>query len=133
MNLLGSYPAHGLCFKDSLLAALPRSPQEVCGTAIGGRRSRQFDETLVGEDLDFYAAVAAHGYAIGFDRPTNREIRPSRQSGDEGQLFFNDPFITLLPNIATVSPQQNIWRWRTVCRHGSRFGEVGEFALCRRI
>lgn len=97
VNLLGSYrPAEGLCFKELVARGVTAIAPSIMVRRSVVDEVGGFDETLVGEDLDFYAAVAAHGYAIGFD-PTPQIVKSARADNlaTRVELFFNDPFITL--------------------------------------
>lgn len=97
VNLLGSYrPAEGLCFKELVARGVTAIAPSIMVRRTVVDEVGGFDETLVGEDLDFYAAVAAQGYAIGFD-PSPQIVKSARGDnlGTKVELFFNDPFVTL--------------------------------------
>ena len=90
-------PAVGRCLKDlvarrvTAIAPTVMFRREVYD-AIGG-----FDTRLVGEDLDFYAGVAANGYELAYD-PTPLLVKSHKPGGGLGaavERFFKDPFITL--------------------------------------
>lgn len=97
VDLRGTYrPAEGHCFRDLVARQVTAiAPSVMIRRAVfdevGG-----FDEQLVGEDLDFYAAVAARGYSIGFD-PIPQIVKSARADNlaTKVELFFNDPFVTL--------------------------------------
>ena len=89
-------PAEGHCFKQLVardVAALAPSVmfRRDVFEAVGG-----FDATLVGEDCDFYTAVAAAGYEFRYD-PEPLVIKQISKGnlGSRVDLFFEDPFKTL--------------------------------------
>lgn len=108
VNLRGSYqPAQGYCFTDLVARRVTAIASSVMVRrkvfdAVGG-----FDEKMVGEDLDFYAAVAADGHAIGFD-PTPLIVKSARGDslGSKVELFFDDPFKTLEKYRSRFSPAE---------------------------
>lgn len=97
VDLRGTYrPAEGHCFHDLVARKVTAIAPSVMIRRAAFDEVGGFDESLVGEDLDFYAAVAAYGYSIGFD-PTPQIVKSAREDnlGTKVELFFNDPFITL--------------------------------------
>lgn len=97
VSMTGSYvPAEGAC----LLPLVARDVTAVASSVMVRRQAYDqtggFDETLVGEDLDFYAAVAAQGYEFRFDpAPLMVKTAAPNSLGSKVELFFNDPFKTL--------------------------------------
>ena len=97
VNLTGRYtPAIGACFKDLVARRVTAIAPTVMFRRSVYDEVGGFDEQLVGEDLDFYAAVAARGHEFGFD-PTPLVIKTHTGSGLGGAVerYFRDPFVTL--------------------------------------
>lgn len=97
VDLRGSYrPAQGHCFQDLVARRVTAIASSVMVRRTVFDAVDGFDEQMVGEDLDFYAAVAADGHAIGFD-PTPLIVKSARGDslGSKVELFFDDPFKTL--------------------------------------
>lgn len=97
VDLRGSYrPAQGKCFRELVAREVTAIASSVMVRRSVFDEVEGFDAEMVGEDLDFYAAVAAHGYAIGFD-PTPLMVKSARGDslGSKVELFFADPFKTL--------------------------------------
>ena len=68
VNLRGSYrPAQGKCFRELVAREVTAIASSVMVRRSVFDEVGGFDAQMVGEDLDFYAAVAAHGYSIGFE------------------------------------------------------------------
>lgn len=97
VNLRGSYhPAQGKCFRELVAREVTAIASSVMVRRTVFDEVGGFDAQMVGEDLDFYAAVAAHGHAIGFDT-TPLIVKSARGDslGSKVELFFDDPFKTL--------------------------------------
>jgi glycosyltransferase involved in cell wall biosynthesis len=95
--LTGSYmPADGPCLRQLVAREVTAIASSVMVKREAHDRAGGFDETLVGEDLDFYAAVAAQGYEFRYD-PTPLMVKTAAPGslGSKVELFFNDPFKTL--------------------------------------
>ncbi len=97
VNLRGSYrPAQGKCFRELVAREVTAIASSVMVRRSVFDEVGGFDAQMVGEDLDFYAAVAAHGYSIGFET-TPLIVKSARGDslGSKVELFFEDPFKTL--------------------------------------
>lgn len=106
VSLEGRYkPAEGHCFKDLVARQVTAIAPSVIVRRSVFDQVGGFDENLVGEDLDFYAAIASHGYSIGFV-PSPQIVKSER--GDnlstQVELFFDDPFVTLAKYRDRFSP-----------------------------
>jgi glycosyltransferase involved in cell wall biosynthesis len=97
VSLAGRYePAIGACFKDLVARRVTAIAPTVMFRRSVYDEVGGFDESLVGEDLDFYAAVSARGYEFAFD-PTPLVVKTNTGAGLGGavELYFRDPFVTL--------------------------------------
>ncbi|WP_242185168.1 glycosyltransferase family A protein [Sphingomonas sp. CARO-RG-8B-R24-01] len=95
--LTGSYvPAEGACLRQLIARGVTAIASSVMVRREAYDRTGGFDETLVGEDLDFYAAVAAQGYEFRYDpSPLMVKTAAPDSLGSKVELFFDDPFKTL--------------------------------------
>lgn len=101
----GYVPAEGECFRALVAREVTAIASSVLFRRTAFDAAGGFDETLVGEDLDFYAAVAAKGYLFEFD-PTPmlvKRVVPG-SLGSRVDLLYMDPFITLRKHADRLTP-----------------------------
>lgn len=108
--MTGSYvPAQGACLHQLVARDVTALASSVVVKREAYDEAGGFDETLVGEDLDFYAAVAAAGYEFRYD-PTPLMVKTAAPGslGSKVELFFDDPFKTLAKYADRFTPSEYV-------------------------
>lgn len=108
VDIRGEYtPAVGACFEDLLALKVRAVAPSVMFTRkvydeVGG-----FDEKLIAEDLDFYAAIAARGYQLAYDpTPLLYKTVTGYNQGAKVDRNFPSHFTTLEKYKDRLSPER---------------------------